>query len=98
MEKIELKCLLIGIFRLMHTAQWLKITEKVSFKIASEASYAYILCGQKLIKNAKNGQFWQAFENLQLAVKQYYQTCHFWRKIPKLKKFKFGIFGNFQTL
>ena len=33
--------------------QWLKITEKVSFNIASEASYVYILSGQKFIKNAK---------------------------------------------
>ena len=30
----------------------LKITKKVSFNIASEASYVYILSGQKLIKNA----------------------------------------------
>ena len=37
----------------MHTARCLKITEKVSFNIASEASYVYILSGQKLIKNAK---------------------------------------------
>ena len=41
----------------------LKITEKVLFYIASEASYVYILSGQKLIKNAKNGQigdfFWK---------------------------------------
>ena len=35
----------------------LKITEKVSFNIASEASYVYILSGQKLIKNAKNCPF-----------------------------------------
>ena len=34
--------------------QCLKITEKVSFNIASEASYAYILSGQKSIKNAEN--------------------------------------------
>ena len=34
-----------------------KITEKVSFNIASVASYVYILSGQKLIKNDKNGQF-----------------------------------------
>ena len=33
-------------------ARCLKITEKVSFKIASEASYVYILSRQKLIKNA----------------------------------------------
>ena len=30
-------------------AQCLKITEKVSFNIASEASYVYILSGQKLM-------------------------------------------------
>ena len=31
------------------TLSWcLKITEKVSFNIASEASYAYILSGQKV--------------------------------------------------
>ena len=35
----------------------LKITEKVSFNIASEASYVDIFSGQKLIKNAKNGPF-----------------------------------------
>ena len=38
-------------------AQCLKITEKVSFNIASEASYIYIFSGQKFIKNAKNAQF-----------------------------------------
>ena len=45
--------------------------------IASEASYVYILSGQKLIKNAKNGEFWQVFENLKFAVKQSYQTGQF---------------------
>ena len=35
----------------------LKITEKVTFNIASEASYVYILCGQKLMKNAKTDNF-----------------------------------------
>ena len=47
---------------------------KVSFNIASEASYVYILSGQKLIKNAKNSPIWGVFENLKLAVKQCYQT------------------------
>ena len=42
-------------------AQWLKITEKVSFKIASEASYGYILSGQKLIKNAKKWSILASF-------------------------------------
>ena len=62
---------------LMFRARCLKITEKVSFNIASEASYVYILGGQKLIKNAKNGPFWRVFENLKLAVKQCYQTGQF---------------------
>ena len=39
----------------------MKIIEKVSFNIASEASYVYILIGQKFIENAKNGQFWRVF-------------------------------------
>ena len=40
-----------------HGAQCLKIAEKVTFNIASEASYVYTLSGQKFIKNAKNGPF-----------------------------------------
>ena len=34
--------------------RWLKITKIVSFYIASEASYVYILSGQIIIKNATN--------------------------------------------
>ena len=59
------------------TSRCLKITEKVSCNIASEASYVYILSGQKLLKNAKNGPFWRVFENLKLVVKQSYQTGQF---------------------
>ena len=58
-------------------ARCLKITEKVSFNIVSKASYVYILSGQMLIKNVKNGPFWRVFENLKLAVKQCYQTGQF---------------------
>ena len=39
----------------------LKIKELVSFNIVSEAIYAYIFSGQKLIKNAKNRPFWRVF-------------------------------------
>ena len=46
-------------------AQCLKITEKVSFNIASEASYLYILSGQ-LIKNARNGQLGEFSTNWSL--------------------------------
>ena len=49
---------------LLARARCLKITEKVSFNIASEASYVYILSGQKFIKNALNGPFLRVFENL----------------------------------
>ena len=59
------------------TSQCLKITDKVSFNIASEASYVYILGGQKFTKNAEKGQFWRVFESLKLAVKQCYQIGHF---------------------
>ena len=45
----------------------LKITEKVSFNIASEASYVYIL--NRHIENAKNCPFLRVFENLKLVVK-----------------------------
>ena len=47
----------------MFIARCLKITEKVSFYIASEASYVYILSEQKLIKNAENGQFGEFLKN-----------------------------------
>ena len=54
-----------------------KSQKKSHSTFASEASYVYILRGQKLIKNAKNGPFWRVFENLKLAVKQCYQTGQF---------------------
>ena len=81
----------------------MKITEKVSFNIASQASYVYILSGQKLIENAKNGQFWRVFENLKLAVKQNYQTGQFLigQKLvgnAKIRKFICDILGDFQTM
>ena len=60
------------------SSQCLKITEKVLFNIASEASYVYILSGQKLTKNTKNGPFWRFFENLKIVVKQWDQTGYFW--------------------
>ena len=46
---------------LLSKTQCLKIKEKVAFKIASEASYNYILREQKFITN---GQFWRVYENL----------------------------------
>ena len=44
--------------------QCLKITEKVSFNIASEASYVYILSKQKLIKNTKKWSILTSFQTV----------------------------------
>ena len=61
----------------------------------SEASYAYILSGQKFIKNAKNSQF----KNLKLAVIQCYQLGEFGMvENDKIEKFKWDILGDFQTM
>ena len=40
------------------------LKSRIQHCIASEASYVYILSGQKFTKNAKNGQVWRVFENL----------------------------------
>ena len=47
--------LLVGI-KHEQSSLCLKISENFAFNIANEASYVYILIGQKLIKNTKNGQ------------------------------------------
>ena len=47
-----------------------EITEKVSFNIASIASYVYILSGQKFNKSANSDQFWPVSENLKKKVKR----------------------------
>ena len=48
----------------LYTAQCLKNAQKVASYIASEASYVFIMNGQKFIKNAKIGRFGRVFENL----------------------------------
>ena len=69
----------------------------------SEASYAYILSGQKFIKNAKNSPFWRVFEKLKVVVKQCYQIGHFFIEQKsvenvKIKNIKWDILRNIQTL
>ena len=64
------------------------MTEKVRCNIASEASYVDNMSGQKFIKNAKNGPFWRVFDNLNLAVKQCYQTGQFEMENAKIEQFK----------
>ena len=84
-------------------ARCLKITEKVSFNIASEASYVYILSGQKLIKNA---QKWSILASL-WKHEGCGQTVLPDRSVligqtlvenAKIQKFKCDILSNFQTM
>ena len=63
-------CPLPSCYNTLCTSQCLKIKEKVSFYIASEASYVFILSRQKFIKNAK-------IENLNETFLGDFQTmCH----------------------
>ena len=43
--------------KILHVHSVWKLQKKVAFNIASEASYDYILSGEKFIKNAKNSSF-----------------------------------------
>ena len=79
----------------------LKITEKVLFDIASEASYIY--SGQKFIKKAKNGQFWRVFEKLEACGQTVLpdRSVLIGQKLvenAKIQKLKCDILSNFQTL
>ena len=73
--------------------------KKVTFNIASEASYVYIFSGQKLIKNAKNGPFWRVFETWSLRSNSVTRQVNFNRtklmKNAKIQKFKCDILSNF---
>ena len=71
--------------------------KKVSFNIASKASYFYNLSGQKLIKNAKNGPFWRLFEILKLAVLPDRSILIGQNLVEnaKMKNLKWDILGDF---
>ena len=57
-------------------------------------SYVYILSGQKLIKNVKNGSFWRVFRKAEACG----QTVLPDILMPKLENSKCDIFGDFQTM
>ena len=54
-----------------------EIHRKSRIQHSNEASYVYILIGQKFIKMPKNGPFWRVFEINKLVVKQCYQIGQF---------------------
>ena len=80
----------------------MKITEKVTFNFASEASYVYILSGQKFIKNGKNGQFgefWKPEACSQTVLPD--RLILMRQKLvenAKIEKIKCDILSNFQTM
>ena len=70
-ENVNLEKCEFGKLWILEKKMWIlhsvwKSHKKVAFNIASEACYVYILSGQKLIKNAKNGQLWRIFETWNL--------------------------------
>ena len=74
-----------------------------SFSIASEASYVYILSGQKFIKNAKKGPFWRVFEKPEACGQTVLpdRLVLIGQKLveyAKKKKFKWDILSGFQTI
>ena len=80
----------------------MKIIE-VSFNIANEASYVYILSGQKLTKNSKMVHFGEFLKTWSLRSNSVTRQVSFLigQKLvenAKIKKFKCDIFSNFQTM
>ena len=78
----------------------MKITETVSFNIASEASYVYILSEQKLIKNAIKwsilANFWKPEDCGQTVLPD--RSILIGQKLMEnAKKFKCDILSNFLT-
>ena len=69
--------------------------QKVAFNIASEASYVYILSGQKFFKNAKNSQFWRVLENLCGQTVLPDMSLLKGQKMVKNAKIQMQHFGNF---
>ena len=79
----------------MADSRCLKITEKVSFNVASEASYVYIKSGQKFIKNAKIGQVLQLFDDLALRSNSVTRLISIGKTVVRnaqISKFKCDVF------
>ena len=84
-------------------SQCLKITQKVAFNIASEASNVYILSGQVHLKNAKKWSnltsFWQTEATFQTVLPATPPLVgQKLMKNAKIEKFRCDILGDFQTL
>ena len=85
-----------------HT-QCLKVTEKVAFNIASEASYVYILSRQKFMKNAPKwsilASFWKPEACGQTVLPD--RSILIGQKLVEntiVEEVKWNILSNFQTM
>ena len=87
----------------IHVAWCLKITEKVSFNIVSEASYVYILSGQKLIEKRQKMVILASFGKTKICCQTVLpdRSLFIGQKLmenAKIEKFKCDILRDFQTL
>ena len=70
---LNIKLLIFTVNRAINS-RCMKITEKVSLNIVSEASYVFTFwVDKKFIKKCQKWSIWRIFEELKLAVKQCYQ-------------------------
>ena len=80
----------------------LKITEKILFNIASEASYVYILSGQRLLKMPNMVHFGEFLKTWSLRSNSVTRKVNFNRtklvENAKIKKLKCDILSDFQTM
>ena len=76
----------------------MKITEKVAFNIASEASYVYTLSGQKFIKNAKNVQSGEFLKTWTVLPDRSFFKGQKFAESTKIEILKWDILGDFQTM
>ena len=85
------RCYFVLVSMCFYKTQCLKITEKVAFNIASEASYIYILSGPKFIKMANFGEFLKTWNIMSNSVNRQvtFNKTNFWGKF-------WAIFKHFQ--
>ena len=83
----------------MTFSQCLKITEKVAFNIASEASYVFILSEQKFIKKSQKWLILASFWNPEFCCQTVLpdRTLLQGQKLVENAKIQMGLFGLFSN-
>ena len=93
----DLYCIICMKYRSYISQHWkcLKITENVSYNIASDASYVYILIGQKLIKNTKKPSILPSFWGQTVLSDK---SILIWQKLVESVKIEVRHFGWFSNI